>query len=108
MARGALFGESPFLPLNPIDYQLNYAAHHCIRLSPNTGIRRNRAPTKLSSRTSERVKTLQFQWMTRPKIEHCRLRCFWVTQWDQRVMFRLSSPIVAALSPAFPENGLLK
>ena len=44
------------LPLEPLDYQLIYAAHH---LYPsfllNTGIRRNCALAKYKSRTSEKI-----------------------------------------------------
>ena len=60
MTRGVLFGHNNLLPLNPLDYQLNYAAHH---LYPSflliTGIRRNRALAKYNSRTSEKITLIE-------------------------------------------------
>ena len=67
MARGVLFGHNNLLPLIPLDYQPNYAAHH---LYPSflliTGIRRNRAPAKYDSRTSEKITlTLALYYLSR-------------------------------------------
>ena len=63
MARGILVGNNNLLPLNPLDYQLIYAARH---LYPSflliTGIRRNRALAKYNSRTSEKTTLTHFSF----------------------------------------------
>ena len=55
--RYSVWSQLNLLPLNHLDYQLIYAAHH---LYPSfllyTGIRRNRALAKYNSRTSEKIK----------------------------------------------------
>ena len=56
MARGVLFGHNNLLPLNPLDYQLIYAAHHLyLSFLLITGIRRNCVLAKYNSRTSEKI-----------------------------------------------------
>src|SRR5258708_7115183 len=56
--RYSVWSQLNLLPLNHLDYQLIYAAHH---LYPSfllyTGIRRNRALAKYNSRTSEKIKS---------------------------------------------------
>ena len=78
MTRGLLFGHDNLLPLTPLDYQLNYAAHHLyLSFLLITGIRRNRALAKYNSRTSEKDQTLHRScWLEQFQCTQVRLKWY--------------------------------